>query len=183
MKKVLGIDISSSCIGYCVLEVDGSDIKYVSMNYLKPIKAGTIMERVVDTRDKLLNIIDAIKPDYIGIEDLIKYMPKSTATTVVVLATFNRMVCLLAHDYLGKQPELFNVLTIRHGIKLNKICPKKEDVPQLVAKHLGITFPYEYNKKNKEIVENYDKADGTAVALYYAMLLTGKIKPKKLKTK
>ncbi|MCP6726354.1 hypothetical protein NL526_30315, partial [Klebsiella pneumoniae] len=77
-----------------------------------------------------------------AIEDLIKFMTKSTATTVVVLTTFNRMVCLLAYDYLKKQPELFNVMSIRHALKLNKILPKKEEMPELVAKHLEIKFPY-----------------------------------------
>jgi len=190
MKKVLGFDISSSTIGYCVLEVDdiNNTTKYISMNYLTPSKKGTIMERIVDTRDKLIDIIDKIKPDYIGIEDLIKFMPKSTATTVVVLTTFNRMVCLLSYDYLQRQPELFNVMSIRHGLKLNKDLPKKEDMPELVAKHLGITFPYEHDKKGKVKVESFDKADGVAVALYYAFVLTGKIvrkvkKPKVKKSK
>lgn len=188
-KRVLGLDISSSTIGYCVLEVDGYNIKYISMDYLKPSKKGSIMERIVDTRNKILTIINKVKPDYIGIEDLIKFMPKSTATTVVVLTTFNRMICLLAYDYLQRYPELFNVMSIRHGLKLNKILPSKDDMPELVAKHLGIIFPYQCDKKNKIKEESRDMADGVAVALYYAFILTGRItkkikklpKPKKKK--
>lgn len=190
MKTVLGFDISSTTIGWCALEVDESTktIKYIKMNYIKPIKKGTLMERIVSTRDIVLNIIDTIKPDYIAVEDLIKFMPKSTATTVIVLTTFNRMICLLSYDYLGKHPELFNVMTIRHALKLNNIVPKKEDMPELVAQHLGITFPYEYDKKKKIKEVSRDMADGAAVALYYAFLLTGKsnkkvIKPKKPKVK
>lgn len=185
IKTVLGIDISSTTIGYCVLEINEStkDIKYIKMDYLCPSKKGTIMERIVDTRNKLLDIIKDIKPDYIGIEDLIKFMPKSTATTVVVLTTFNRMICLLSYDYLGHHPELFNVMTIRHALKLNKILPKKEEMPDLVAKHLGITFPYKYDKKGKIKEVSRDMADGVAVALYYAFVLTGKIKQKIKKPK
>jgi Holliday junction resolvasome RuvABC endonuclease subunit len=180
MKRILGFDVSSSSIGYCVLDIDDltGQIKFISMDYLKPSKKGLIMDRIVDTRDKLNDIINKIGPDYIGIEDLIKFMPKSTATTVVVLTTFNRMVCLLAHDYLLRQPGLFNVMSIRHGLKLNKILPKKEDMPELVAKHLEITFPYQINKKGKIKVESYDMADGVAVALYYAFVLTGRVQRK-----
>jgi hypothetical protein len=69
-------------------------------------------------------------------------------------------------------------MSIRHGLKLDGNLPKKEDMPELVAKHLGITFPYEVNKKGRIKVENYDMADGVAVALYYAFLLTGKVKRK-----
>jgi len=95
------------------------------------------------------------------------------------------MICLVAHDFLHKQPELFNVMSIRHGLKLNKDLPKKEDMPELVAKHLGITFPYEYDKKGKVKEVSRDMADGVAVALYHAFVLTGKIvrKVKKLKVK
>jgi Holliday junction resolvasome RuvABC endonuclease subunit len=181
MSKVLGFDVSSTTIGYCVLEVDESSgkIDFIYANYLKPIKKGTIIERIVDTRNKIQTIIDQVKPDYIGIEDIIQFMQgKSTAKTIITLTTFNRMISLLAHDYLQKSPELFSVMTIRHGLKFDKTLPKKEDMPELVAKHLRITFPYEQNKKGKIKVESYDMADGVAVALYYAFMLTGKVKRK-----
>ncbi len=188
-KRILGIDCSSTTIGYCVLEIDDNDqIVYKSVNYLKPIKEGTIIERIVDTRNKIQDIINDVKPDYIGIEDIIQFMQgKSTAQTIIMLTTFNRMVCLLAHDYLHRNPELFSVMTIRHGLKIGKDLPKKEDMPELVAKHLGITFPYERITKGKTKgnikVESYDMADGMAVALYLAFVLTGKVKRKVKKPK
>ena len=86
-------------------------------------------------------------------------------------------------DYLKKSPELFNIMSIRHGLKLSKILPKKEEMPELIAHHLNIKFPYIYNKKGKIAVESYDMADGVAVALYYAFLVTGKIKRKIKKVK
>jgi Holliday junction resolvasome RuvABC endonuclease subunit len=186
MSKVLGMDISSTTIGWCSLFVDDSsnEIKFLDAGYIKPIKDGTIIERIVHTRDKLLEIINKYSPDYIGIEDIIKFMKgKSRADTIIMLTTFNRMVCLLSYDFLKKPPQLFNVKTIRHGLKTNKILPKKEDMPELVAKHLGITFPYEKNKKNKIKEESYDTADGVAVALYYAFLLSGRVNRKIKSTK
>lgn len=180
MKKVLGFDVSSTTIGFCILEIDDSDkINFVHANYIKPPKKGTIIERIVDTRNQIQKIIDQVKPDYIGIEDIIQFMQgRSTAKTIIMLTTFNRMIGLCSYDYLKKCPELFSVMSIRHGLKQNKILPKKEDMPELVAKHLGITFPYEVNKKGKVKIENFDKADGIAVALYYALLLTGQVKRK-----
>lgn len=185
IKTILGIDCSSTTIGYCVLTIDDSDrsIVFQSAGYLKPIKEGSIIERIVDTRNRITDIIDLAKPDYIGIEDIIQFMQgKSTAQTIIMLTTFNRMVGLTAYDYLQRPPELFSVMTIRHGLKINKVFPKKEDMPELVAKHLGITFPYELSTKGKNKgkikVESYDKADGIAVALYYAFALAGKTKRK-----
>lgn len=186
MKTVLGLDVSSSTIGWCVLEIEkNNNIKYVDSGYFKPVKNGFIMDRIIDSRKKIQEIINKYQPDYIAIEDLIKFMPKSTATTVVVLATFNRMICLVCYDYLKSYPALFNVMTIRHGLKFEKNLPKKEDMPELVAKHLEINFPYELStrgkKKNKIKIENYDVADGIAVALYYAFVLTGRVKKGKNK--
>ena len=177
-KIVLGLDISSTTIGWCILKV-ADKITFVKAGHIKPIKKGSMIERIVDTRFKIEQIIKDNKPDEIAIEELIKFMPKSTATTVVVLATFNMMTQLAAYDYLGKSPHLCNVMSIRHGLKLSKIFPKKEEMPELVAKHLNITFPYQYNKKGAIKVESYDTADGIAVALYHAFMLTGKIKAKK----
>jgi len=187
MSKVLGIDISSTTIGWCVLTVNDltKEIQLSDYGYVKPIKDGYIIDRMVDTRNRILSIIKRHNPDYIGIEDIIKFMKgKSTADTIIMLTTFNRMIGLLSYDYLDKKPELFNVMTIRHGLKMGKILPKKEEMPELVAKHLGITFPYKYetgkrNKITKIAEESYDTADGIAVALYYAFVLTGKIKRKK----
>lgn len=186
MTRVLGFDVSSTTIGYCVLDVDlvTKDIKFVRASYLKPIKKGSIIERMVDTRNKISKILDDAKPDIIGIEDIIQFMKgASTAKTIITLTTFNRMICLAAHDYLNKSPELFSVMSIRHGLKTDKDLPKKEDMPELVAKHLGIKFPYEINKKGKTKVESFDMADGVAVALYYAFLLTGRVQRKTKKKK
>lgn len=182
MKKVLGFDVSSSCIGYCLLEVNEStgEIKFKYCNYIKPIKKGSIIERLAHTRDKIISILEDAGPDIIAIEDIIQFMAgASTAKTIIILTSFNRMIGLLAHDYLSAEPELFNVMAIRHGLKLNKEFPKKEDMPELVSKHLGINFPYEKNKNGKMKIENYDMADSVGVALYCALLLTNKVKKKK----
>lgn len=180
MKKVLGFDVSSSCIGYAVLEIsDNNIIKFVSCDNLKPLKRGSIIERLVDTRDKIQTIIGNIKPDYIAIEDIVQFMKgHSTAKTIIMLTTFNRMIGLASYDYLHNSPELFSVMTIRHGLKMSKYLPKKEDIPELVASHLGIVFPYAINKKGNIKTESYDMADGIAVALYYALVLTDRVKRK-----
>jgi Holliday junction resolvasome RuvABC endonuclease subunit len=183
--KVLGIDCSSTTIGWSLLNIDqDNNISMIRSGYLKPIKKGSIIDRIVDTRNKIKKLIEELSPDYIGIEEIIQFMKgKSTAKTIITLTTFNRMVCLLAHDYLNASPSLFSVMAIRHGLKENNIFPQKEDMPELVAKHLGITFPYEMNKNGKIKVENYDMADGIAVALYFAFKLTGRLETKKKKRK
>lgn len=185
MSKILGFDVSSKCIGWGLLNIDDNkNITLIKCGHLEPIKKGSIVERIVSTRDRIKKIIEELEPDYIGIENIIQFMKgKSTAKTIIMLTTFNRMITLLSYDYLNKEPALFSVLTIRHGLKINNIFPKKEDMPALVSQHLGITFPYEFNKKGKLKIENYDMADGIAVALYFAFKLIGKFNVKKHKVK
>lgn len=179
MKTILGIDCSSTTIGYAILTVDDVDIQFISCNYIKPPKKGNLIERIAQTRDMIQKIILDTKPDYIAIEEIISFMKgASTAKTVIMLTSFNRMVCLLAYDYLNRPPELYNVMSIRHGLKMNKVLPKKQDMPELVAKHLSIKFPYEYNKKGKIKVECEDQADAVAVALFHSFKLIGRLKKK-----
>jgi Holliday junction resolvasome RuvABC endonuclease subunit len=186
VKTILGFDASSTTIGYCVLSLDESAnaISFVKSGYIKPLKKGSIIERIVDTRNKVQKVIVDAQPDYIAIEEIIQFMKgKSTAKTIIMLTTFNRMICLTSYDYLGKEPTLYSVMTIRHGLKTGTDLPKKEEMPDLVSQHLGITFPYEYNKKGKLKVESYDKADGIAVALYHTFALSGRVKSKTKKAK
>ena len=187
-KTVLGWDVSSTTTAYAVLEFDTDTkiIKFIKSDYIKPIKKGNIIDRLANTRNQVKAIIEKVKPDYIGIEDILTFIPhRSTAQTVIILGIFNRMIGLVARDYLGRAPRLFSVMKMRHGLKLGKKPPKKEDMPALVAKLLGIPFPYELQtrgkNKGKQKVENYDKADSIAVALYYAFVLVGKTKAKGLK--
>ena len=186
MRTVLGFDVSSSCIGYCHLEIDDNNkIKFISCNYLKPIKKGNIIERVVHTRNKINDIIENVKPDYIGIEDIIQFMRgHSTAKTIIMLTTFNRMIGLASYDFLKKSPELFNVMSIRHFIKKQanlKSLPQKEELPKILESLLNIKFPWEFNKNGKAKTENYDKSDAICCAYYYATQITSNIKDKKSK--
>jgi Holliday junction resolvasome RuvABC endonuclease subunit len=180
-KTILGFDCSSTTIGWCSLEVDidTKEITYLDSGYHKVIKKGSITERLVHTRIFINSLLQKVKPDLIGIEQIIEFMKgKSTAKTIIMLTTFNRALALICHDYLNKSPEFFNVMSIRHSLKLTKVFPKKEEMPELTAHHFKIQFPYEKNKKGNLKPENYDRADGMAVALHHAFTL---IKPKKNK--
>ena len=180
MKTVLGFDVSSSCIGYCQLQIDeqNNTVKFISCNYLKPIKNGNIIDRIVHTRNKIQDIIKKINPDYIAIEDIIQFMKgHSTAKTIITLTAFNRMIGLTAYDFLGKSPELISVMSIRHFIKKQaklKALPKKEDLPNILENLLNFKFDWETSKKGVVKKENYDKSDAICCAYYYAMNLKNK---------
>lgn len=195
LKRILGLDISSTTIGICLLEWDSvsNKIKPLSIEFYKPSKKGTILERLSDTRNQMANIISQLRPDFIALEDIISFMPhRSSANTIITLAVFNRCIGLLSFDYTGHPPALFSVMDIRRGLQRGEIVPKKEEMPELVAAHLAIPFPWLRNKKGKIKIESYDLADSMAVALFYVYVLSGKLpmpvhikkkRPKKLKLK
>ena len=139
--RILGLDASSKTIGYSIIEYNEKTdkINLLKCSFVKPPKDGNLFERLKKTQDMIVKILEEYKPDIVAIEDIAKFMAGlSTANTITTLAIFNRCVGLVCYNFCGKPPQLYNVLKIRHGIKLNKVFPKKEDIPELVAKHLGI---------------------------------------------
>lgn len=164
--RVLGLDASTTTIGISVIDSNDGYNKLVYHNFYKPPKKFDIFYRLNAVREEITNLIKKWQPDCVALEDIILFMKgHSTAKTISSLAVLNRTVGLAVLNALGKPPELFNVMKIRHCLKLTKDLPAKEDIPELVAYHLNIDFPWRKNSKDKIIVENYDVADSMAVAL------------------
>ena len=190
--RILGMDVSTSTAGLAILDYDpdGYDnIKLVYSGYYKPDKSISVLDMLVKARKHILDLAVEYSVDEFAIEQYIQFMKgKSSANTVIPLAVINTTVQLSILDFFNKETKVLNVLTIRHALKFGKELPKKEDMPELVAKHLGIEFPwvYKYNKKKKEneiAVEAGDIADGIAVALSFIKVKSRPIKSVKIKVK
>ena len=155
--------------------------------YYKPPKEGDIFERLAQVRDFIYARLDSFKPDNVALEDIILFMKgHSTAATVSALAVLNRTVGLAIYNQSGKSPELLNVMKIRHALKTDNQLPAKEEIPDLVAYHLGIDFPWILKEKGrgkrkemKAIEENFDMADAMAVGLAYIKIKDVESLPKK----
>lgn len=188
---ILGFDISSTTIGWGVVETDGYSIKYIDSGYFKPLKdESDIFHKLNDSRTKIKEIINKFSPDEIAIENIVKFMEgKSSADSIITLTTYNRMVGLTCYDYLGKSPELYNVLSIRHGLKFDKKLPDKKEMPYVLEKHLNFKFPFEYKRATKKNQnpspkeECFDRSDGLCVATHHAMVKVKANLPKQLKRK
>ncbi len=179
--RILSLDASTTTIGLAVIDY-GDDLipKLIHVEYFKPPQDIDIFEKLSKVRQFIFNKIEEFKPDQIALEDIVLFMKgKSTAATISSLAVLNRTVGLAVYDKLGKSPVLLNVLKIRHKIKFGKKLPAKEEIPELVAQILNISFPYQYNKKGKAIPENLDMADSIAVGLALFKINTTIEKPKK----
>lgn len=198
MKKVLGLDASSTTIGIALIQYDDVSSKLVYSTYYKPPKKGTVFERMSQVRSFIQEIIDQLKPDDVALEDIVLYMnPKghaaSTAKTITTLAVLNRTVGTAVFDKTQKSPYLYNAMRIRHAIKLDNTLPAKKDIPELVAQILEIKFPYiqdskgklKTNRKGEIVKENEDIADAIACAICHVLMdrknLADKLQIKKKK--
>jgi len=186
----MGLDASTTTIGISIIDYeDDYSPSLIHCEYYKPDKTNGLLDMLIQARAHILNLFGKYNVQEFVIEDYIRFMKgASSASTVIPLAILNMTLRLAILD-LGITPEALNVLKIRHAIKLTKVLPKKEEIPELVSQHLNIPYPwlYKINKRTKlQVVmeESYDVADSMAVALAWAKLQTTpkkKSRPKAVK--
>jgi Holliday junction resolvasome RuvABC endonuclease subunit len=189
MVTILGLDVSSTTIGWSVLDTVTTPPTLVKCGYIKPPKDTTIFSSLGQVRTDIQILLDSYQPNVVAIEDIVQFMQgQSGAKTIIKLAIYNRFVGMVCSDHRHVEPSLLNVNSIRSKIRVGKDRPKKEDIPSVVEHHLGITFPWQYKfnkrtKTNEVMVESYDIADGIAVALAYHLGARPILKVKKAKKK
>jgi Holliday junction resolvasome RuvABC endonuclease subunit len=177
-RRVMGLDASTTTIGISIIDYE-DDFKpsLVHCEYYKPDKTNGMLEMLHLARTYIISLFGKYNVQEFVIEDYVRFMKgKSSAGTVIPLAILNMTLRLAILD-IGITPETLNVLKIRHAIKLTKVLPKKEEIPELVSQHLNIPYPWLYKmntRKKLQVVmeESYDVADSMAVALAWAKLQT-----------
>lgn len=169
--KIMALDCSSSTIGLSILEKDLSGkIKLLHVEHYKPLKKGTIFERLSKIKEYIISKLEEFNPNEVAIEEFLQFMKGiSGAKTIIILALINRTIGLTVYEWIGKPPCMLNVNSIRAIIKPKgyKGKLKKEAVPEILEQRLGIKFEYLYNKKGNITVESYDRSDSIAVGLAY----------------
>ena len=184
----IGLDISTTTIGYSAIVIKDKKITNVYYDYYCPNKKLDSISLIVDAKDKIINAINNIiskhnedKDIYVCVEDILLQATKTTAMTITKLAGINRTLCVAMKENFGNL-KLIYVQTIRAQLK--RMAGRtdrvdKESVPdvlqEIVSKHIkDWTFDFELKKigkkKGEKKIENYDKADGMAVALAGAYL-------------
>ncbi len=183
-ETILGLDISTTTIGISTINksLATGEIALDKVEYFKPPKDGSIFERLIKVKKFTSDLLKRFDPDVVVIEDYARFMAGSSgAATIIPLAIFNTTIGLTIFEQTGKEPIIMNVNTIRKWIKTGDARLSKEEIPEAVAHHLKIDFPYEMTKKGKIAVENYDMADAASAALAYLKSVEPKpVKPKKL---
>jgi len=166
--KVLGLDCSSSTIGWGLVDLN-DEPHLLAYGHIKPLdsKHGLI-ERLDGVYETIKTLCEELEPTHVSIEDILLFMKgKSQAKTITILATFNRVAALSAHKNSDAEIIFYPSQTIRKIIKNACKLPKKiekEGIPDLIIDKLEPTFETLINRKGNVAKEAYDEADGIAAA-------------------
>jgi len=162
---IIGFDVSTKCIGYCLLNDDGSlyDIDYI---WLDKIKGEYNKLDVV--KGALQNSIKISGDASVFVE---APLGRSNNQNVVnKLQRFNGQVCLLLYQHFGVEPVLIPETTVRklNGIKIPKGVKGQEKKKYVLkcVQDLGIIdeSKWELKRTGNPKDWSYDMADSFCVA-------------------
>lgn len=138
--KIFGIDISSKCTGWSLLE-NGQLKEY---GKIEPNSKMTMAQKLYLFQVELTKILDKYKPDYIAIEDVI-YV--HSQTTLKVLARFNGIACVCAYGITQQDPTLYEPTRWKKQLINCTGSSKKAEVQLSVCEYFGLL--------NSEIISKY----------------------------
>jgi hypothetical protein len=162
---ILGLDISTSILGYTILDNNGKIVVCDCIDMRKEetdiLVKGAIVERKFEDLSKQYNF----EKVYIE-QSLQAFRPGlSSAQVILTLGKFNGIVSYLASKIFNIPPEFIGATTARKelGIKV----AKGENAKEIVLKHLLDTVPefvVQYTPKGNPKQGTYDRADSYVIA-------------------
>ena len=183
MHYNLGLDISTSCTGYAISEIDSSgDTSKVTLGYIRLDHIEGLTAKANCVKQVLEDLKKTFTFSCIYVEENMQaFRPgASSAQTLVKLAKFNGIVCYICSQVLGVEPVGVNVNHARKKMGINlqreKICgvPTKEQIYRwavvhpLLAEHKWPTKKMTSGpRKGTEVLETsaYDMSDAFVVVL------------------
>jgi len=185
MRKILGLDISTSCTGWCVMdtELPLDDLNF-KMGYIPISNQKGSYAKAQKVLCVLKEIKDRYKVEHIFIEENLQTFRTglSSAKTLATLARFNGIVSYLSEETFNCQPEFLNVNNARRqvGIKIIRKSkggkPTKEQVMDWVNLDIKSYCGKEHQWKTKVLKSGprkgvvildpvcYDMADAYVIA-------------------
>ena len=173
---ILGLDISTSCTGWCLIDVD-NDCKLIDMGYIELSKKRSFFEKADVVKHELVRLSCIYNIDKIFVEENLQaFRPGfSSAKTLMTLARFNGIISYICQRDLQIIPDFINVNIARKSVGL-KIDRKsnlttKEQIFKWVSSRVDFIWPQKILKsgprKGIQVLESgcYDIADAYVIAL------------------
>jgi len=172
--KILGLDISSAVIGWSLMEVSDKGISLLEYGNIKPPSKKKSKDnfslRLDFAFEEIKKLTLGAKPDIVVIEDYAKKFSagRSSANTILVLASFNEVCGLSTYKILNKKPVRIPVRTLRKLVKeeYKEDIKDKDDVLAFCKKYFK-NFITTNNRVGNVKTEHYDEADAIIVAIGY----------------
>ena len=162
---LLGLDISTSCTGFCVLNKSG-DVVLLDYEDFKGCK--DFWEKADRVEEKIKNILGKLKSlgriEKVFVEEsLQKFRPGlSSAKTLTTLSKFNGITCYLVRSHTECSPEYLNVNTARKlvGLKVIRGKDTKEQTITLGPGEVKILDDLKiFQGQNKNYVNEFIKIE------------------------
>lgn len=165
-RRIVGLDISTSCTGYCCLDEFGN-VLAIEPIVLKDCK--TFVEKCNFVGEELGRLAKDMKITEVFIEQNLSSFRRglSSAHTINTLARFNGACSLVAYQVFGVEPISLNVTNARNHLKIkidhkDKTKNTKQKVFEWVNSAISVDWP---KKKNGEIKDtSFDMADAYVIA-------------------
>lgn len=169
IQMILGLDVSSSKIGFAVLDFDK---KIVSTDLIKFKPETPLEERAKLFENKLIKLQKFYNIAEVFVEEpFIAFGGgKTTAHTMAKLQRFNGMCCYSVYNVFESTPIMVNVRMARSrlGIKIPK-GTKQNETKKFIVEYVEQNHPeFTYNKTvhGNFVPGTDDKADAVVIALY-----------------
>ena len=121
---VLGLDISTSCTGYCILELKNKKITLIKADAIKLTLGKDLYQKAAILSEHLNSIVKQYSPSKIVVEEnLQSFRPGlSSAKTILSLAKFNGIACYVSYKITNITPISINVTKARSlcGLKISR---------------------------------------------------------------
>lgn len=169
---ILGIDVSTSITGICVLSKNGQVLEQIAVDMKNKskfsniyLKADAIYSTLEDLMTKYVKENQNIEKIFIE-EKLLSFKKgKSSPKILARLTEFNGMVSLMCYQIFGTTPEHIHPSSARKlaGIKIKRGTNAKKQVIDFLLDSC-LEFVVEYTKKGNIKAQYYDIADAIVIA-------------------
>jgi hypothetical protein len=176
--RILGLDVSTTTIGYCVMESDDRSIVELGHISLKNVEG--LFNKVDFAVPKIAALIVAHNVSKTYVEEGVQMFTTgmSSAQTILTLAKFNALISYHVRNQLGdanlawvkpNEARKSCGLILTTKAKAGGKSQKEQTFDQLTAPNgLLSHVKFELTKTGKQKPENYDRADAYVVAYHGA---------------
>ncbi len=161
---ILGLDVSTSITGICVLDKNN---EIIFNDYIDTRKFKCFFDKTEKVKEFLRELSKKYKIEHIYVEQSLQSFRSgfSSAKTLSTLSRFNGVVSWLSYELWGIKPEYVAAISARKlcGIKI----PRGQKAKEVVIKYLldnEDSFVVEYTRHGNIKQHYYDMADSIIVA-------------------